>query len=209
MQDVNLEQAIQYVLQFIGIFGVPQMFKDEEAEICIQDYRGLLPCDLIEINQVKKVSDNIPLRQMTATFNPDGTIYNEHKHEYSFKTQGRVIFTSFKDGDIKISYKSIPVDEEGLPMLLDNEKYLNALELFIKSKVFTVLFECSKISSQVLQHTEQEYSWAAGQLHSEFKMPSISQMESITRMMNQMIVRENEFFNNFDNLGDKQYLRKQ
>jgi len=35
MQDVNLEQAIQYVLQFIGIFGVPQMFKDEEAEICI------------------------------------------------------------------------------------------------------------------------------------------------------------------------------
>lgn len=209
MQDVNLEQAIQYVLQFIGIFGVPQMFKDEEAEICIQDYRGLLPCGLIEINQVKKVSDNIPLRQMTATFNPGDTIYNEHKHEYSFKTQGRVIFTSFKDGDIKISYKSIPVDEEGLPMLLDNEKYLNALELFIKSKVFTVLFECSKISSQVLQHTEQEYSWAAGQLHSEFKMPSISQMESITRMMNQMIVRENEFFNNFDNLGDKQYLRKQ
>ena len=209
MQDVNLEQAIQYVLQFIGIFGVPQMFKDEEAEVCIQDYRGLLPCNLIEINQVKKVSDNIPLRQMTATFNPGGTIYNEHKHEYSFKTQGRVIFTSFKDGDIKISYKSIPVDEEGLPMLLDNEKYLNALELFIKSKVFTVLFECSKISSQVLQHTEQEYSWAAGQLHSEFKMPSISQMESITRMMNQMIVRENEFFNNFDNLGDKQYLRKQ
>lgn len=122
----------------------------------------MLPCGLIEINQVKKVSDNIPLRQMTATFNSGGTIYNEHKHEYSFKTQGRVIFTSFKDGDIKISYKSIPVDEEGLPMLLDNEKYLNALELFIKSKVFTVLFECSKISSQVLQHTEQEYSWAAG-----------------------------------------------
>jgi len=122
----------------------------------------LLPCDLIEINQVKKVSDNIPLRQMTATFNPGGTIYNEHKHEYSFKTHGRVIFTSFKDGNIKISYKSIPVDEEGLPLLLDNEKYLNALELFIKSKVFTVLFECNKISSQVLQHTEQEYSWAAG-----------------------------------------------
>ena len=204
LQDFTLEQAIQYTIDFIGIFGFPELYDSKEAEIPICDYHGKLPCDCVEIDMVKDCRTDIPLRSMTGAFNPGDKYYNILKQEPQFKTQGRVIITSFQEGAVKIAYKAIPVDDEGLPMLVDNPKYLKALELYVRCQLFTILFDLGKISAQVLQHTEQEYGWAAGQLSEEFKTPSVAEMESITNMLNQIIVRKSEFYNSFERLGNKE-----
>lgn len=207
LQDFTLEQAIQYVIDFIGTFGFPEMYSHKEALVDICDYRGQLPCDLIEIEMVKECKHDIPLRSMTAVFNPGGKYYNHLRQEPQFKTQGRVIITSFPEGTVKIAYKAIPVDDGGLPMLINTPKYLKALELYVKCQLFTILFEMGKITQQVLQHTEQEYGWAAGQLEEEFKTPSVSEMESITNILNQIIVRQSEFYNGFERLGNKEFKK--
>lgn len=204
LQDCTLEQAIQYTLDFIGIFGLPDFYTDKEIDVEINDYMGTLPCDLISINMVKDKRSNIPLRSMTSLFNPGGKYYHDIAHEPQFKTQGRTIITTFKCGVVHISYKAIPVDDEGLPMLIDNPKYLKALELYIRCQLFSVLFDLGKINQHVLNHTEQEYTWAAGQLEEEFNTLSISEMESLTNMLNQMIVRKDEFINRFEALGNKE-----
>lgn len=108
---------------------------------------------------------------------------------------------------MEISYKAIPVDDDGYPMLIDNETYLNALEAYIKQKVFTIKFDTGKISAGVLQNAQQEYAWAAGELQNEMTTPSVSEMESITRMWNTMIKPVRQFDNGFRNLGDREYLR--
>lgn len=205
LQEMTLEQAIQYTIDFIGIFGLPKFYEDKEIDVDIEDYMGTLPCDLISINMVKDCRTNIPLRSMTSEFNPGGRYYRDIKHEPQFKTQGRTIITSFKCGKVRISYKAIPVDEEGLPLLIDNPKYLKALELYIKCQAFTVLFDLGKITTHVLNHTEQEYAWAAGQLTEEFNTLSMSEMESVTNMLNQLIVRNDEFIRRFDRLGNKEF----
>lgn len=207
LQDCNLEQAVQYTIDFIRIFGLPAFFEDKEEVIDIKDYRGVLPCDLIEINMVKDMKTDMPMRSMTDIFNPGGCHYDTFSHEPQFKTQGRVIFVTFKCGKIKLSYKAIPVDEDGLPKLIDNPKYLEALELYIKSKVFSILFDLGKISAQVLNHAETEYSWAAGRLEEEFKVPSMSEMETITNILNQNLLRNNEFMHKFENLGNKEFRK--
>lgn len=207
LQDFTQEQAIQYVIDFIGIFGFPELYEHKEADVEICDYKGKLPCDLIAIDMVKECRTNIPLRSMTSTMNPGGKYYRHLRHEPQFKTQGRTIIVSFPKGTIHIAYKSIPVDDEGLPLLVDNPKYLKALELYIKCQLFTVLFDLGKITPQVLQHTEQEYAWSAGQLEEEFKTPSMSEMQSITNMLNQIIVRKDEFYNRFERLGNKEFRR--
>lgn len=205
LQEFTLEQAIQYVVDFIGIFGFPDLYEDKETAIDICEYRGDLPCDLISINMVKDCKTNIPLRSMTSAFNPGGKYYNHLKQEPQFKVQNRVIITSFPKGKVIVSYKAIPVDDEGYPLLIDNSKYLKALELYIKCQLFTVLFDLGKVSQQVLNHTEQEYGWSAGQLSEEFKTPSEAEMESITNMLNQIIVRKDEFINRFERLGNKEH----
>ena len=205
LQEFTFEQAVQYTLDFINTFGFPELYEDKQAEVDICDYRGTLPCDLVSIDMVKDCKTDMPLRSMTATFNPGGKYHNYLRQEPQFKTQGRTIITSYPEGKVIIAYKAIPVDDEGYPLLVDNTKYLKALELYVKCHLFTILFDMGKLTPQVLNHTEQEYAWAAGQLEEEFKTPSVAEMQTITNMLHQMIVRQDEFYNNFETLGNKEF----
>lgn len=239
LKSVDLEQAIQYTIDFISIVGMPTFYMDKLDIIPIMEYRGLLPCDLVSITQVKDLKTHTCLRSMTDTFShglkdhhkdhhkdihdkhhikiprnlayhhdiEDNPIPHVRTEELTFKTQGRIIFTSFRTGKIELLYKAIPVDEDGLPLLIDNANFLKALELYIKKQVFTIMFDLGKLQSGVLQNTQQEYAWAVAQCEKEFIMPSISEMETITRMWNTLIPNVTSFDGGFKNLGNREYLK--
>lgn len=204
LQDVTLEQAAQYTIDFVSIFGMPKLYQGKEEILHIENFRGVLPCDLISIIQVKDCASNICLRSMTDNFLP-----RDEKGDLAFKIQGNIIYTSFKTGDILISYKAIPIDEDGFPLLIDNPVFLKTLETYIKREVFTILFDMGKIAPAVLQNTQQQYAWLAGQLQSEFTIPSISEMESIKRSWCTLLQRTSEFNNGFKNNGDQEYIKLQ
>ena len=238
LTDLTLEQVVRYTLRFIGLFGLPKMYCDKIEDVEIHDFRGLLPCDLISIIQVKDLATGICLRAMTDNFTPGmlphhekpedppkyiaptGEVYSKHKRhlyipprkpflpEATFKTQGRVIFTSFPEGKVGIAYKSIPVDEDGFPLLLDNETYLAALEAFIKKQVFTIKFDMGKINGNILGNAQKEYAWAAGQLQDEFTVPSLSEMEALSRTMNTLILNVTSFDRGFVDAGNREYIRR-
>lgn len=240
LRDVTLEQAVRYVIRFIGLHGYPKMFQDKIDNVDIKDFRGLLPCDLVSIIHVKDLHSGICMRAMTDNFPKGMEGWNaggEESHgdnvanrlnrldrgdmentyippeqrryeEPSFKTQGRVIFTSFPEGCVEIAYRSIPVDEDGFPLLIDNENYLAALEAFIKLQVFTIKFDTGKINANVLQNAQQDYGFRAAELGSEFSTPSYSEAEALSRFNNTLIVNMRHFDNGFRDLGNREYLRR-
>lgn len=205
LKSVNLEQAIRYAAEFIGIVGCPKFYCDKQDDVTIEDYRGILPCGLVSIIQVKDKQNGFCMRNMTDTFEPRELNFHS---EPTFKTQGNIIFTSFKDGEITIAYKAIPVDKEGIPMLINNEVFLKALEYYIKKRVFTILFDTGKINANILSNTQQEYAVAVAQCEKEFIMPSVSELQSITNMWNTLIPRVTEFDEGFVELGNREYLRQ-
>lgn len=213
LRDVNLDQVIQYTIDFISIFGMPKFYFDKQETLHIEDYRGILPCDLIAINQVKECSTNTCLRSMTDNFLSED-YYNKRNgyrvpQELTFKVQGQVIFTSFREGDITVSYKAIPVDDNGFPLLIDNPTFLKTLEAYIKKEIFTIMFDMGKITPPVLQNAQQQYSWLAGQLQSEFTIPSISEMESLKRSWCTLLQRTTSFNDGFRNNGNQEYIKIQ
>lgn len=233
LRNITLEQVIRHTLRFISLHGYPRLYKDQIAEIEIKGHKGLLPCDLISIIQVKDKCTDTCLRAMTDTFTPgmnpepqresrnreypDNAIpsrgeylppIRECKEEKTFKTQGRILYTSFLEGKVEVTYKAIPTDDSGFPLLIDNETYLNALEAYIKMKVLTVMYDTGKIQSGVLSNAQTEYAWAARQVEMEFTMPSMSEMESISRYLNTMIKPVTHFDTGFKNLGDREYRRR-
>lgn len=233
LRDLNLDQVIRHTIRFISIHGYPKLYYDKMETVKIKDFKGLLPCDLISIIQVKDLKTELCLRAMTDNFTPGMRPKPDEKHrpkdllnnvkppkdtyippmekymdEPSFKTQGRIIFTSFPEGEIEIAYKAIPIDEDNYPLLIDNETYLNALEAYIKMKVFTVMFDLGKISASVLSNAQTDYAWASRLVQQEFTIPSVSEMESITRMLTTLVKPVTSFDNAFRNSGDREYLRR-
>lgn len=205
LQNIDLEAGVQYTLDFIGIMGLPNMHIDKQECVDIKDFRGVLPCDLIIINQVRDERTGLCLRSMTDNFNGASRNVNS---EATFKTQGRYIYTSFPHGKVRISYQATMIDEDGIPMLPDHPVFLKALEDYIKVQYFTVLYDVGKIRQDVLSHAEQEYAWSAGKCQNSFTLLSVSEMESLTGMMHRLIPSRREFDKGFKTMGDKEHYRR-
>lgn len=197
LQDVTLEQCVRHTLDFINKVGYPQIYDEKEVEVEINDYRGLLPCDLVSVILVKDGCE--VMKKNTGYFkkccgNP------------SYSTKGRYIYTTFKQGKVQVAYRAIPVDQDGFPLIPDLPVFLNALELYIKWRAFVVLFDQQKITPQILQHTEGDYAKAVAQLNSEMALPDYAEMENITNMINQLIPSVHEYSRAFNTLGDHTHL---
>ena len=201
LQEVDLEAVIQYTLEFFGLVGVPQIYEDKLDVVSIHNFKGELPCDIIRINQVKDERSGIILRSMTDSFNTQSRFIPGGA---SFKTQNRIIMTSFPEGRVMISYKAIHTDADNLPMLPDDDVFLRALEAYIKLRVFEIKFDQEKIKRDVLDRAEQQYSYYVGKTINRFKMPSMSEMQTITGMMHRMIPSTHEFEAGFKGLGDSE-----
>lgn len=199
MQDMDYETGIQYTVDFIRTLGIPKTYIEKKKCLTIDCYCAVLPSDLVSINQVKK-GDNYLISMTSSTWDKNNNL--------SYKTQGNVIYTSFKEGDIEVFYKAIPIDENSVPLIPDHPVFLKALELYIKKEWFTILFDLGKINQQVLQNTQQEYAFKVAQCNNMFIIPSVSEMQTITNMFNQMLPNNKQFYNGFKNLGSKEELKK-
>jgi len=209
MEDVTLEQVVRYTLRFIEKNGFSKFYEDKLAKVEINEFRGALPCDLISVKQVKDLCTGLCMRSMTDNFGPKHECVRERRYsEHTFKTRGQVIFTSFPKGEVEIAYKALATDEEGFPMLIDNEVYLSALESFIAMNVIRNKFRQGKVNLAIYQDAQAQYAREARQLNSEFMIPSVSEMQTITNMFNTLIPRNREFDYGFRDNGSRQYLKR-
>ena len=216
LKDINLERVVNYTYHFLRIVGAPRLFVDKVEEIEVKNYRAKLPCDFIEVIQIRDINGN-PFLYTTDNFHEstNKTPQNQYKcyidnfqyQNLTYKIQGNVIFTSVKDCIIEIAYKALVVDEDGFPMLPDNSPFIRALEAYIKVQQFTILFDTSKISGQVLQNAQQEYAWAVGQAESDLRRMNVDQMQSLTNLWNTLLPRVNEHRNGFKTMNIQEKIR--
>lgn len=199
LQDVTFEQCVRYALEFINKIGFPDIYQNKITDITIHEHRGMLPCDCVQVVQVMDNNGEC-LKHMTDNF------YQYDRQIPSYKVQGRILFTTKSNCTVKVAYRSIPVDSDNFPMVPDIPLFLNALELYIKKKIFTIKFDMQEIPNGVLRQTQQDYAWAVAQLQSELNIPDVDEMANITYMLNQWIPSRHEFRKGFVNLGDHMHL---
>ena len=200
MQDLSLETAVDYTIDFMRIVGMPRMFTEKVVRITIDKYRALLPCDYYQTIQVR-----IP-GGPALVYSTDSFHMNNKGNSSTYKIQGNIIYTSIESGELELAYLAISTDEDGYPLLPDNSSFTRALELYIKKQWFTILFDLGKITSAVLQNTQQEYAWAVGDCQSEFNRMSIDQMEAFSNSWRTMILRDHQHSSGFIGDGSRQTL---
>lgn len=211
LKDVSFERAVNHAIHFIRIVGMPRAFNEKTELVTIENYRGMLPCDLDSIIQVRTHNEcgNTygVFRYSTDSFHmsPD----KQDSYDLTYKVQGEVIFTSIREGVIEVAYRTIVVDSEGYPMIPDNSSYINALELYIKKKCFNILFDQGKITPQVYNQVCQDYAWAVGQAQSDLIRPSLDEMQSIANSFNTLIQRVSSHKSGFVNDGVQEKIRLQ
>ena len=209
LRDVSFERAVNHTVHFMRIVGAPPIFNEETAIVDIEDYRGILPCNLENIIQVRTYQTCGHTHEIFR-YTTDSFHMSEDKHgsfDYTYRVQGNVIFTSMKEGKIEIAYRAFAVDSEGYPLIPDDSSFIRALELYIKKHYFTTLFDLGKLQPQIYTQVCQDYAFAVGQAQSSLIKPSIDQMESFSNMINTLFARTNDHRQGFINTGTKEKIR--
>lgn len=199
MQDLSLETAVDYAVDFMRIVGMPGIFEDKEATIEINNYRAKLPNDFYQINSV--------LYNGTRLRSSSDISFVSSKAGDTYKIQGGLIFSSVENGELTINYQAISTDEEGYPTIPDNSSFMRGLEMYIKKQWFTVLFESGKIQYAVLENIQREYAWAVGDCQSEFNRLSLDEAESFYNSWRTLILRDHQYTSGFKESGNKQILK--
>ena len=207
LRDVSFERIVRETQSFIKIVGMPTVFENKQADVEIKKWRGLLPCDYYQMNQVVyRQGDGhcTAFRASTDTFTPEGTPANS---DYTYKIQGNIIYTTLPEGTITLNYQAIKVDDNGFPMIVNNETFIRALVSYIKYQIFTEYFDSSKIPQAVMEKAEKDYYAHVAQAQNSLIMPDIDHMESISRIINDMFTRQREHSNMFKDMSKLHTLK--
>ena len=203
LQDLTLERVVAYTIRFMQLVGMPKLFIEKVEDIEIEEYIALLPCDFISVIQLRDKKAHKAYISTTDSF----FMAKDETQQLTYRIQGNILYASIKAAVLELSYKAIPVDEEGYPMIVNNEAFIRALELYIKKQRFTILFDQGKLQSGVYQNIQQEYSWAVGQAQTSLIMPTIDELQSITNMWNTLVPRINDHDFGFKSNNIKEHLK--
>jgi hypothetical protein len=219
LKDIPFETMVDYTVDFIQLVGCPAMFETKTETLHIHNYRAPLPCDFINMKQVRCDHKQGPLRgkHLCYRYATDSFHLSENRPkpivgketDLTYVIQGCVIYTSTREGDIEISYEAIATDSEGYPLVPDNPAFFNALEMYIKKQWFTILFDTGKIQGNVLEQTLRDYAWAVGQCENEFHRLSLDKAESFFNSWRTLIQRDREHSHGFINTGVREFLKLQ
>ena len=161
VQDLKYEDAAEYAIEYLRLIGSALSFEDKVDKIQLNNYKALLPLNLISLKGIKysekECNSGIAMRYASDIYHTN--INNDNNcnfQEYTYITQNNVITSSIKDGWLEISYSGIATDEFGYPLIPDNESFKVALEYYIIHRTLEGLWSMGKVTDKVFQYYEQK-----------------------------------------------------
>ena len=204
LQDITLERAVNYAIEFIRIVGMPDAFEKRTSLLTVANYQADLTQlgGCYQILSIRNKDTEVILSSSSSLFD-----LSDSSVSPSYVLRGNVLQTSIKEGELEISYLGIPIDDDGFPTIPNIASYIRALEAYIKKQWFTILFDLGKLHSSILSNAQQEYAWAVGQAQSELASPSLDEIEAFTNMWNSLLPQRNPYLSGFKTLGSRTLKR--
>lgn len=221
-EQLTYEEAAEYCLEAIKLIGAPVIYLSKIDKKELIAHKAELPCDLLYIEGVKyytndsNITEGIPMREATNTFHMNTSELdnnfesrnNYRNNEFTYKIQKGIIFTSIAEGCVEIAYKGIATDEEGYPLIPDNQKIQLALEYYTLSRYLEPLWLAGKITDKAFEYIQQKRYFYMASVQTGVQMPSSDKMESIMNGLNRLIINTNAHQNGFKKYGEKEIIKK-
>jgi len=227
--ELSYEEAAEFALEFIRLLGAPVVYVDKVSEnITIQNHKAELPCDILTLSGVRYMDTDedgvlnhpIAMRESTNIYHFDPNEFenqgntefelrgNHNRNEYTYSIQKGVLFTSIRDGSVQVAYRGIATDEDGYPLIPDNEKVLLGMEYYILSRYLEPMWLMGKITDKAFEFIQQKRYFYMPSAYTSLQMPSVDGMESVMNSINRLILSNTSHESFFKKSGEKERIRK-
>lgn len=141
LEDLNYTaDIIEWCGEALEFIGAGTQLIRKEAQIEVANHKAPLPDDFVQLNQLRFKNDKsgwIFLKYNPTSFNPhqpNGENWKTSVQE-TYSLNPDYIMFDFEDGIAYISYLAMPVDEEGFPLVPDNQYFREALFWYCFHKI--------------------------------------------------------------------------
>jgi hypothetical protein len=215
MEDLPYDVALIAALDTIKIIANPLFLLTENSYIYINEYRGELPVnyvDIIKVNRVDEGHTESMRGAMTQNADPFFKSYDtrtlaEREPSFKYKVEGTYIFTSFEEGRLHVAYTTIPVDFDGTVMIPERMSIVKAVEYSVLASWLQKKWFIGKISADKFQWADRERNWYVQQASADFAMENLDKRQTIANIMNTLILNEEHSVNDYRELGLKEYRK--
>lgn len=227
-ENININDAVEWIGEAVELLGVPSLLCTTNSVVPITAFRGMLPCDLHELQAARGVMTTVDLdmciEDLDLAFLPmleTPDLYHmdncQDAHSdthgcssgYTYKKNNNFIFTSFEEGYAHLSYTAIPTDEMGFPLIPDQIKVRKGLEGHLKWKIAFKRWMQGKMRDAVYNKIEQDRDWYMGAAITAARIPSYDGAEGLKNNWLRLIPKINQHTDGFKTFGDpeRRYLQ--
>ena len=121
-----------------------------------------------------------------------------------------MVTTNVKTGKACMAYRAFPIDEDGFPLIPDEERIKEAVYATLLRNVDYIKWREDPESAaklRLFEHSEREYCFFMASADSRIKTPDAGEMENIKNQILTLKPRINEFNNFFASMGANAGLR--
>ena len=221
--DITYNLAAEYALEGIRLIGAPLSLvnKVTHPPLQIVSHKAALPEELVEIRGVRAMTDKDSAESEKFAMTYASDLYHANLEceddtncidglglELTYTVDMGIIKTSFAEGFVEVAYKSLPVDDEGFPLLPDNQKVLLAIEYYILERYLFNIWTLGKITDKAYEAINQKKLWYMGAASSDMQIQSYDHVEAIMNSINRIIINSHAQSNFFKMAGKKERLRR-
>jgi len=160
------------------------------------------------INYLTSRLDWIPVKYTgniyQSSYHCKGQSFQDLSGDISYTVNNNYMYLSEATGVLEFSYRKILLDDEGYPLIPDNQSFEDAVYYYILKEHLFGLLAVGKVVQSFYNKIEQEYNWAVAQASNKLKLVNTDHWEATMNGIRRLIQPQN-----FSDSGYKELHRRE
>jgi len=124
----------------------------------------------------------------------------------TYHVNNSYIFTKFNEGTVVLEYLAFPSDENGLPVIIDDVRYIKGIKTYVAERIGSYLWMSGKLSDKIYNKLEQDWSFYVNSAATSLRVKGVDGMESLKNIMARMISNSHHHDYQFKYRANKEAL---
>jgi len=205
--DIQNEEAwinmIEWAAEALEFIGSNYQYLHVVKEFEVQNYRLPWPCGFVKLEAIE--FQGLPLAHLPGQFDyklcDDKITALKSVNHFGFTINPGFINTNFNNGKVSVAYLSLPIDDDGFPLIPDHVSYREAIYRYIVYKMLYPKFVTGTITQTVYADAQLQWKTYCTQARAQAQMPDVSRMENIKEEFLSLIPHISRYNASFRNLG--------
>ena len=127
--------------------------------------------------------------------------------DYTYLINGSYIKTNLETGYIMLAYQAVPTDNDGYPMIPDDQSFIEAVYWYITMKLLYPQWVGGQVRDAVYADAKRSWNFYCKQAYGNVMMPNgAAQMEAIKNTWHRLVEEWGEHDSFFSTMGQEQVI---